>query len=170
MKRQSTPCRTRIRLTGLFTKLLVRLEETRLWSYGIGAKHAVVGLIKRQSTACYTRIRSHGVFTKSMVLWWQVQPTSKKGRKAKVPKAQKKTKKTQKTKKTKKAKKAKKPKKTKKTKIEEAGLEGAWDRRRLLCYINRLALNVAGGWRWPGPNNEPLPPEFHTIDGDTLCV
>ena len=83
MKRQSTPCRTHIRPTGLFTKLLVRLEETRLWSYGIGGKHAVVRLIKRQSTACYTRIRSHGVFTKSMVLWWQVQPTSKKGRQGK---------------------------------------------------------------------------------------
>ena len=62
--------------------------------------------------------------------------------KAKTPKAQKKPKKTQKTKKTNKV---KKPKKTKKTKIEEAGLEGAWDRRRLLCYINRLALNAPGG-------------------------
>ena len=57
----------------------------------------------------------------------------------------------------------------KNAKTAQAGLEGARDRRWLLCYINRLALNVAGGWRWPGPKNEPLPPELHTIDGDTLC-
>ena len=39
--------------------------------------------------------------------------------------------------------------------IEEAGLEWARDRRRLLCFINRFALNAAGGSRWPGPEKEP---------------
>ena len=56
------------------------------------------------------------------------------------------------------------------TKIAQAGLEGALDRCWLLRYINRLALNVPGGLHWPGPQKELLPPEFHTIDGNTLCV